>query len=124
MNISKFYILLFALTCSSFALSQNVKIYNCEWKAMRSPKNPNFSPYGGLKDPGKVTVSEDLVSYGSVKFQRSRGIPPQKRPNGTVNIVYSNGEDMVVMAYLPGGNVQISLMQKATEINLVGECSL
>ncbi len=111
------------LSLSQTAYSQDSKVYNCEWKAMRSPQSPTFSPYNGLKDPGKVTVSEDLVAYGKVKFQRARGVPPQKRPNGTTLIVYSNGEDMVTMAYTPDNQVQIALMVKATSINLAGDCS-
>jgi hypothetical protein len=123
MNFSKLVFLLCVLTCSSFALSQNVKVYNCEWKAMRSGKNPNFTAWSsGLKDPGRVTVSEDLVSYGRMRYQRSSAIPSQTRPNGTVLDIYSDGENMINIGYSPDGRVMISLMQKSTDINLVGDC--
>ena len=124
-NLALFIIAFFSL---SFVNAQNLetKQYICTWKVIRTEKEPNFAPYtqsasNGEKVPGLVAVNDDLVMYGRNKFLRSKSLPVQKRTNGTINVFYSNGEDMITMAYLPNNSVQIAIMMKAG-VNLAGDC--
>jgi hypothetical protein len=116
---------LFAFFTFSTVCAQNLKTkqFICIWEAIRTEKEPNYTPYSvpnGEQVPGLVTVNDGMVTYGKNKFQRSN-IPDQKRPNGTNLVHYTNGEDMIVMGYQPNNSVVISIVMNSG-VHLAGKC--
>ncbi len=95
--------------------------YDCKWEAMRTEDNQTFSPWGNGVDPGKVNITPDLVSYGSVKYLRSRSIPNKFRKGYTI-LFYSNGEDTIAIYHGEGGDIKISLMMLKLKTELAGNC--
>lgn len=95
--------------------------YNCKWKAKRTEDDQKLSPWGFGNDPGKVNITPDLVSYGSVKYLRSRSIPNKFR-NGYTILFYSDGEDMISIYHGESGDIKIALMMPKLKTELVGDC--
>lgn len=114
----------FLMVSTAFILPINVnaKEYSCYWEASRSMSSPDWTAMNSpLPIQGVVKITDDMVTYGSVKFVRDRSVPVQKRSNGSTSVVYRDGKKMFQAGYSPDGQVLISLMLE-DNFQTAGKC--
>ena len=109
-------------TAFIFPINAHAKEYSCYWEASRSMSSPSWTEMSSpIPIRGVVRITDDLVTYGSVKFVRDRSVPVQKRSNGSTSVVYRDGKTMFQVGHSVDGQVLISLMREDNS-QTAGKC--